>query len=328
MTTANTFASPLRADDHTGTGVALLKYVALALVAAVLGFAAIMKLSTGEGVGDYTIAALELAFIAGLIAFRNRWWAWVGATTVFSMFAGYTAYLIVRGEGSCGCFGSIETPPALTFSIDLFMAALTALVALALSRSVLLVGALLTVMGIGSVAGAGVSVVTAPPLASDFHGDRVAMLLSAPVNADVASADYTDPDWLMYIYDEQAADESPLLETMRSDAEANAEDEALRVRLFTTAEAEEATGVPAWAWEKLPQAILYRGGQVVQRYMGEDVTAPQALREQAWQRLAKDLDLAKLDGMVREISLADAVTAGADILAGRVRGRLVVNVNT
>ena len=59
----------------------------------------------------------------------------------------------------------------------------------------------------------------------------------------------------------------------------------------------------------------------------DSVMAPQALRQQAWQRLAKDLDLAKLDGMVREISLADAVTAGADILAGQVRGRLVVNVN-
>ena len=59
----------------------------------------------------------------------------------------------------------------------------------------------------------------------------------------------------------------------------------------------------------------------------DSVMAPQALRQQAWQRLAKDLDLAKLDGMVREIPLADALAAGDDILAGRVRGRLVVNVN-
>ncbi len=59
----------------------------------------------------------------------------------------------------------------------------------------------------------------------------------------------------------------------------------------------------------------------------DSVMAPKELRQQAWQRLGKDLDLAKLDGMVREIPLAAAIDAGAEILAGRVRGRLVVNVN-
>ncbi|HOM13004.1 MAG TPA: MDR family oxidoreductase [Rubrivivax sp.] len=59
----------------------------------------------------------------------------------------------------------------------------------------------------------------------------------------------------------------------------------------------------------------------------DSVMAPKALREQAWARLAQDLDLAKLESMVREISLSEAIAAGADILAGKVRGRLVVNVN-
>ena len=59
----------------------------------------------------------------------------------------------------------------------------------------------------------------------------------------------------------------------------------------------------------------------------DSVMAPKALREQAWARLAKDLDLAKLDGMVREIPLAGAIEAAAEILAGRIRGRLVVDVN-
>jgi acrylyl-CoA reductase (NADPH) len=59
----------------------------------------------------------------------------------------------------------------------------------------------------------------------------------------------------------------------------------------------------------------------------DSVMAPKALREQAWARLAQDLDLAKLDSLVREIPLAAAIGAGADILAGKVRGRLVVDVN-
>jgi acrylyl-CoA reductase (NADPH) len=59
----------------------------------------------------------------------------------------------------------------------------------------------------------------------------------------------------------------------------------------------------------------------------DSVMAPKALREQAWARLAADLDAAKLDSLVREIPLAGAIEAGTDILAGKVRGRLVVNVN-
>jgi acrylyl-CoA reductase (NADPH) len=59
----------------------------------------------------------------------------------------------------------------------------------------------------------------------------------------------------------------------------------------------------------------------------DSVMAPKPLREQAWARLAHDLDLGKLDGLVREIGLGEAIAAADEILAGRVRGRLVVDVN-
>jgi acrylyl-CoA reductase (NADPH) len=59
----------------------------------------------------------------------------------------------------------------------------------------------------------------------------------------------------------------------------------------------------------------------------ESVMAPRALREEAWSRLARDLDAAKLDVMTREIKLAEAIPAAAELLAGTVRGRLVVSVN-
>jgi acrylyl-CoA reductase (NADPH) len=62
-------------------------------------------------------------------------------------------------------------------------------------------------------------------------------------------------------------------------------------------------------------------------YGVESVTAPQPLRRQAWERLARDLDLAKLEGLTHEIGLAQAIAAGSDILAGKIQGRLVVNVN-
>ncbi|MBS0339238.1 MAG: oxidoreductase [Proteobacteria bacterium] len=59
----------------------------------------------------------------------------------------------------------------------------------------------------------------------------------------------------------------------------------------------------------------------------DSVMAPQALRREAWQRLARDLDLAKLDAITREISLGEALQAGQDILDGKIRGRVVVNVS-
>ncbi len=59
----------------------------------------------------------------------------------------------------------------------------------------------------------------------------------------------------------------------------------------------------------------------------DSVMAPFAVRQAAWARLARDLDLAKLEAITHEIGMGGVVQAGADILAGKVRGRLVVNVN-
>jgi acrylyl-CoA reductase (NADPH) len=63
------------------------------------------------------------------------------------------------------------------------------------------------------------------------------------------------------------------------------------------------------------------------RLIGVDsVMCPHAERRIAWTRLAQDLDLAKLDAMTTGVGLSDAIAAAPDILAGRVRGRLVVDV--
>ncbi len=57
------------------------------------------------------------------------------------------------------------------------------------------------------------------------------------------------------------------------------------------------------------------------------VTVPQAKRTIAWRRLASDLDTAKLESITSEVSLADAISVADDIVAGKVRGRVVVDVN-
>lgn len=57
------------------------------------------------------------------------------------------------------------------------------------------------------------------------------------------------------------------------------------------------------------------------------VTRPFAQRQQAWQALGETLDLKQLDTITHEIGLAEAIPAAGELLAGRVRGRLVVDVN-
>jgi acrylyl-CoA reductase (NADPH) len=54
--------------------------------------------------------------------------------------------------------------------------------------------------------------------------------------------------------------------------------------------------------------------------------APRELRLEAWSRLARDLDRQKLAAMSRTIKLDEVIAAGQDILAGKVRGRLVVEI--
>jgi acrylyl-CoA reductase (NADPH) len=56
----------------------------------------------------------------------------------------------------------------------------------------------------------------------------------------------------------------------------------------------------------------------------ESVMAPIALREEAWSRLARDLDPGKLDAITTEIALGDAIAAAARLMAGQVRGRMAV----
>lgn len=64
------------------------------------------------------------------------------------------------------------------------------------------------------------------------------------------------------------------------------------------------------------------------RLIGIDsVMCPIDRRMQAWQHLAQELHRAKLDAITREIALADAFEAGRAILAGEIRGRVVVDVN-
>jgi acrylyl-CoA reductase (NADPH) len=58
----------------------------------------------------------------------------------------------------------------------------------------------------------------------------------------------------------------------------------------------------------------------------DSVMCPLAMRQQAWGRLETDLDQAKIAAMTAEIGLGEVIDAGARVVAGEVRGRIVVKV--
>jgi acrylyl-CoA reductase (NADPH) len=59
----------------------------------------------------------------------------------------------------------------------------------------------------------------------------------------------------------------------------------------------------------------------------DSVMAPRELRQPAWNRLARDLDAAALDRMSTVIGLSEVTNAAQSIVSGRIRGRVVVDVN-
>lgn len=58
----------------------------------------------------------------------------------------------------------------------------------------------------------------------------------------------------------------------------------------------------------------------------DSVMCPMAQRMEAWERLARDVDLSQLEGLCEEIPLEAVHARAEDMLAGRVKGRVVVRI--
>jgi acrylyl-CoA reductase (NADPH) len=59
----------------------------------------------------------------------------------------------------------------------------------------------------------------------------------------------------------------------------------------------------------------------------DSVMAPKSKRLTAWKRLASDLDPALLETIATEVGLGEAIQAASDLIDGKVRGRVLVDVN-
>jgi len=58
----------------------------------------------------------------------------------------------------------------------------------------------------------------------------------------------------------------------------------------------------------------------------DSVMAPLPKRQRAWDRLARDLNVALLERMVEEVPLDQAIAKAQQLMAGQVRGRVVVRI--
>ena len=58
----------------------------------------------------------------------------------------------------------------------------------------------------------------------------------------------------------------------------------------------------------------------------DSVMAPLARRQEAWDRLARDLDPALLEAIAEDCALEDCIARANDLMQGKVRGRVVVNI--
>jgi acrylyl-CoA reductase (NADPH) len=56
------------------------------------------------------------------------------------------------------------------------------------------------------------------------------------------------------------------------------------------------------------------------------VICPRTRREEAWRRLARELPQEKLESMTAHAPLSDVPRLAGDILAGKVKGRMVIDV--
>ena len=63
------------------------------------------------------------------------------------------------------------------------------------------------------------------------------------------------------------------------------------------------------------------------RFYNERKVQPYENRLRAWERIANDLPMDKLEAMIQPATLGDLPALGKDILKGQVKGRVVVDVN-
>lgn len=285
---------------------AVLRLVVAGLVAAVLLFAAIAKSAgvwsalaaartNADALGvevsgalsrvapDVALALAEVAIGLTLVWLRRRWWMWAFIAAMFSAYAAVAGSALLRGAASCGCFGPIAVPPAVTFTLD--AAALVS--AFTLATTGLLgrrraAGWTLSAMALAALLGAAYARAAAPPPSALDNNPALqqtfAEALALPSMRDVASADPAGPLWLLFVYDVYCEHCAEFMPFMTSRAKQWADDPAFRVRLLSMQDAQQQAGIELWRWPSSPTIALIEQGVVVELIPSERVFDPIEVR--------------------------------------------------
>ena len=117
----------LQEPDHPGprrpTTPGAVFLLAALPIAGLLVFSTVMKFlgkppKDAEMLQHWALIVGQLSAAGLLLAQRRRPWAWSAAALVFSMFSGVAVFALVNNAKSCGCFGALTVPPAVTLTID------------------------------------------------------------------------------------------------------------------------------------------------------------------------------------------------------------------
>jgi acrylyl-CoA reductase (NADPH) len=167
--------------------------------------------------------------------------------------------------------------------------------------------------GVGSVAVALLSKLGYTVVASTGRMEESAHLLSLGANAVINRADLSNPG-------KPLAKErwAAVVDSVGSHTLANACASTKYGGAVTACGLAQGMDLPASV-----APFILRG---ITLYGIDSVMAPLPKRQEAWARLARDLDVAKLDAITSEIALEQAPGVAADLLAGKVRGRVVVKL--
>lgn len=183
-----------------------ISIVAALAVAAFLGLGVYGKLLTTKPVdqiepipGEYQAVVEAIVGIALIVL--HRWGVmWAFTALLFSGFTGVTLHRLLIGAESCGCFGGISIPPAITLSLDASIVFMSAWLARAWGLRPWGFAATLSIVPTLVVAGAVYSKHATPDAENagldEIFGDStppVGMPSDAPAQPDAAGAPETTP---------------------------------------------------------------------------------------------------------------------------------------
>ncbi len=244
---------------------------------------------------DILIAAVEVLIAGGLIALRQWWGAWAFIATLFASYAGYTGVELLLGARSCGCFGPLDVPPAVTFTVDALLAAtaFTMTVHGVLSRPGVR-GWLLSAMAAGLLAGAAYAHALAPPPSALENNPQLQSVfertLALPELAPLTDTSPDSPTWLLFVYDIYCEHCAEFLPYMQAREKQWASDPNFRVKTISMQDIEKQAGVPLFRWPSTPTIARIKQGVVVELLSSERVFDPIVVRQRVLSNTGKDGD--------------------------------------